>query len=160
MSREGDLIVMDFPAVELKACPVEDAVCEALGARALEAAAPVSNPWQLVYRFESRAQVEALEPDFPGLKAASPASIICTAEGEDKDFVSRFFGPQVGINEDPVTGSAHCALTPFWAERLGKSVFSARQVSARGGDLVCELAGDRVVMKGRAVTFMQGRVSL
>jgi predicted PhzF superfamily epimerase YddE/YHI9 len=86
--------------------------------------------------------------------------IIVTARGEDCDFVSRFFAPGVGINEDPVTGSAHTALIPFWAERLGKKKMRARQVSKRGGELFCEDLGERVLISGRAVTYLQGEIEV
>ena len=152
--------MMDFPAIRTVPCEPSDAVCAALGGRALDAAEPAENPWQRIYRFGSRAEVEALDPDFPALQRASDSAIICTAEGGDKDFVSRFFGPQVGVDEDPVTGSAHCSLTPYWAERLGRQALRARQVSARGGDVDCELRDDRVFMRGRGVTVMQGTMTL
>jgi predicted PhzF superfamily epimerase YddE/YHI9 len=91
---------------------------------------------------------------------ASDLPVIVTAPGDEVDFVSRFFGPQVGVDEDPVTGSAHCALVPLWAEKLGKIELSARQVSRRGGDLLCELKGDRVLLRGQALTFLRGRIEI
>ena len=91
-------------------------------------------------------------------RTASPRSVIVCAPGDDCDVVSRFFGPQVGINEDPVTGSAHCSLVPYWARRLHKDRLQCRQISARGGNLDCELKDGRVFMTGSAVTFMQGQV--
>lgn len=84
--------------------------------------------------------------------------VIVTAPGTDVDFVSRFFAPKYGIPEDPVTGSAHCALAPYWASKLGKNRFIARQVSKRGGSLICEVKGDRVTIAGSAVTFMQAEI--
>jgi predicted PhzF superfamily epimerase YddE/YHI9 len=86
--------------------------------------------------------------------------IIVTAPGREVDFVSRFFAPRVGIDEDPVTGSAHTTLTPFWAEKLGKSRMNARQLSRRKGDLICELRGNRVLISGKAVKYMQGSIHL
>ena len=86
--------------------------------------------------------------------------MIVTAPGDEVDFVSRFFGPQVGVDEDPVTGSAHCALVPLWAEKLGKTELTAKQVSKRGGDLHCELKGDRVLLRGQAVTFLRGQIDI
>jgi predicted PhzF superfamily epimerase YddE/YHI9 len=84
--------------------------------------------------------------------------VIATAPGGEVDFVSRFFAPKYGIDEDPVTGSAHCELTPYWSRRLGKSILSARQISRRGGDVECKMAGDRVVLRAAAVTFMEAYI--
>ena len=113
-----------------------------------------------VYLFESETQVRALAPDFRALLAASELPVIVTAPGDSVDFVSRFFGPQVGIDEDPVTGSAHCALVPLWAQRLGKTAFEAKQVSPRGGDLYCELQGERVMLRGVGLTFLRGQIEI
>ncbi len=104
--------------------------------------------------------VGALRPDFSRLAQAGECAIIATAVGDQHDFVSRFFGPQVGIDEDPVTGSAHCCLVPYWAQRLGRNTLRARQISARGGELLCEWSNGRVMMTGRAVTFLEGTVFL
>ena len=101
-------------------------------------------------------EVRALKPDFAALKILDCLGIIVTAPGSDCDFVSRFFAPGAGVDEDPVTGSAHCALAPYWSQRLGKNELTARQVSKRGGDLTCTLSGDRVELTGRAITFMEG----
>ncbi|NND69268.1 MAG: PhzF family phenazine biosynthesis protein, partial [Halioglobus sp.] len=99
-------------------------------------------------------------PDFGALAAASKHCIIATAPGDDCDVVSRFFAPQVGINEDPVTGSAHCVLVPYWAQRLGLEALDCRQISARRGDLACRYAEGRVFMTGTSVTYMQGTVTI
>ena len=112
----------------------------------------------MVYVYEFEEDVASLQPDFAALRAASEYCIIATAPGDDCDFVSRFFGPQVGIDEDPVTGSAHCSLVPYWSQRLHLDTLQARQISARGGNLVCEYRDGRVFMTGTAVTFMQGTV--
>ena len=106
--------------------------------------------------FENEAQVAALTPNF----AALGANVIVTAPGDKVDFVSRFFAPLSGIDEDPVTGSAHCTLAPYWAERLGKTELVARQVSARGGDVGCRLQGDRVILTGRCAFYMEGRIEV
>jgi predicted PhzF superfamily epimerase YddE/YHI9 len=103
--------------------------------------------------------VAALKPDMVAL-AALDRSVLVTAPGGDVDFVSRFFAPGHGIREDPVTGSTHCALTPYWAARLDKTELSARQLSARGGQLWCELRGDRVMISGKAMLYMEGTVYL
>ena len=94
------------------------------------------------------------------LKRLDLMGVIVTAPGSDTDFVSRVFAPKVGIPEDPVTGAAHCVLTPYWAARLGKNKLHARQISARGGELFCELRNDRVILAGRAIQFLQGEISV
>jgi len=99
-----------------------------------------------------------LRPDFAALTTLEQYGTIVTAPGDDCDFVSRFFAPRVGVPEDPVTGSAHCTLVPYWAERLGKTRLHARQVSARGGELFCELRGERVGIAGHAVLYLRGEV--
>lgn len=157
--RSGGGLTLDFPSLKLESVPVNDQVSQALGATASEAYF-VSGAWKQLLVFENEAQVAALEPDFPALKIATDRCVIATAPGESHDFVSRFFGPQVGIDEDPVTGSAHCALVPYWAQRLGKTGLQARQISSRGGDVDCLLQGDRVFMTGGAVTFLAGEVYL
>jgi PhzF family phenazine biosynthesis protein len=156
--REGSLLTLDFPATPLVTTEVDLAICHALGATASEAVIAPDNPHAVVYVYEFEQDVAALQPDFAALRAASEHCVIATAPGEDCDFVSRFFGPQVGIDEDPVTGSAHCALVPYWVKRLGQDSLQARQISARGGKLACELRDGRVLMSGRAVTFMRGVV--
>ena len=157
--RDGPVLTLDFPATPLVATEVDLAVCKALGAIASEAVISPDNPHSVVYVYEFEQDVAALQPDFTALRAASAYCVIATAPGEACDFVSRFFGPQVGIDEDPVTGSAHCALVPYWSQRLGQHKLQARQISPRGGELACELRGSRVFMSGRAVTFMRGVVT-
>jgi predicted PhzF superfamily epimerase YddE/YHI9 len=110
--------------------------------------------------YETVAQVLSLQPDFPLLATLGDGRVIATAPGEDCDFVSRFFAPGAGVPEDPVTGSAHCSLVPYWAHRLSKSRLHARQVSARGGELWCELRGDRVAMAGHAVLYLHGEIEV
>lgn len=158
VARSENRLTLDFPAVELVPTAVVDAVSKALGATATMAVTARVNAHSVVYVFDSQADVAALSPDFSALLSASEQAIIATAPGEDCDFVSRFFGPQVGIDEDPVTGSAHCSLVPYWAKRLGRDSLQARQISARGGELACELRDGRVFMSGTGVTFMIGTV--
>ena len=115
--------------------------------------------------YESEDDVRAISPDFaamlkiPALKLPAHG-VIVTAQGRDCDFVSRFFAPEVGVFEDPVTGSSHCTLIPYWAEKLGKTKLFARQVSARGGELFCELVGDRVKIGGNAVLYLKGEINI
>jgi len=158
--RAGSALTLDFPATKLQNVEVDLTVCKALGAIASEAVIASDNPHAVVYVYEFESDVAGLQPDFPALLAASPHCIIATAPGDSCDFVSRFFGPQVGIDEDPVTGSAHCSLVPYWAGRLHQNRLQARQISARGGNLDCELRDGRVFMTGTVVTFMRGVVTL
>ena len=104
--------------------------------------------------------VEKMTPDFEALRGLHPCAVLITARGEDVDFVSRYFAPGYGIAEDPVTGSSHCLLTPYWSRRLGKSRLHARQLSQRGGELWCEMSGDRVILQGAAVLTMRGMLSI
>ena len=111
-------------------------------------------------RYRSEAEVRSLRPRIRDLMDIDRFAVIVTAPGDASDFVSRFFAPAKGVPEDPVTGSAHCTLTPYWAAQLGKTELTARQVSARGGEMTCKLDGDRVRMIGNAVLFLKGIISL
>ena len=113
-----------------------------------------------IYLFADEAEVRALAPDLRGLARLGDEQFICTAPGDASDVVSRVFVPGGGVDEDSVTGSAHAALTPFWAARLGRTSFTAHQASARGGDLTCRLEGTRAVLGGRCVTVVEGRFFL
>jgi len=157
VEREGERLVLDFPA--RPPSPAEeaiDAVAEALGRR------PVSLLGARDYMavFDSEGDVRALRPDTARVAALDRMAVIATAPGSDCDFVSRFFAPRVGIPEDPVTGSAHCTLVPWWAERLGRKTLFARQVSSRGGELWCELRGARVRIGGHAVRYLEGWIEV
>lgn len=155
--RDGSRLTLDFPAAELAPVDVDRAVCNALGAMASEALT-VAGKGTVLYVYEFEEDVAKLRPDFSALMAVTPGSVIVCAPGNECDVVSRFFAPHAGINEDPVTGSAHCSLVPYWAGRLRKTHLQCRQISARGGQLDCELRDGRVFMTGSAVTFMQGVV--
>jgi PhzF family phenazine biosynthesis protein len=154
--RDGARLVMDFPSVPGAEADNIDEAAEALGAMP-EALLQARDAMAV---FADEAAVRALEPDMPKVAALDALGVIATAPGKDCDFVSRFFAPRAGIPEDPVTGSAHCTLTPYWAVRLGKSKLFARQVSQRGGELHCEHRGDRVLLAGTAVPFMEGVITL
>jgi predicted PhzF superfamily epimerase YddE/YHI9 len=157
VARDGDLLVLDFPARPPRLCDVPDELVTALVTE--PDAVLLAHEYMAVYPDEQT--VRSLVPDMPRLAAVTREfGVIVTAPGEDCDFVSRFFAPAVGISEDPVTGSAHCALTPYWAERLGKRKLHARQVSARGGELWCEDRGDRVAIAGRAVPYLEGTIEV
>jgi predicted PhzF superfamily epimerase YddE/YHI9 len=115
----------------------------------------------LVAVFEDAKTVQGLRPDLAAVAALDCWALIVTAPGEDGvDFVSRFFAPGHGVPEDPVTGSAHCTLVPYWAKRLGKTALTARQLSARGGTLRCRLENDRVIIAGQAILYLEGRIHL
>ena len=156
VERQESLLVMDFPALPPKPCATPAPLVEGLGCQPVETLAAVN----YICAFESEARVRAISPDFEKLRRLEPQGVIVTAPGRDRDFVSRYFAPKFGIPEDPVTGSAHCELTPYWAARLGKNRLSARQVSKRGGDILCELRSDRVKLAGRAVTFMAAEIEI
>jgi predicted PhzF superfamily epimerase YddE/YHI9 len=113
-----------------------------------------------MFVFETEEEVANIYPHLDSIASLDARGLIITAKGKDIDFVSRFFAPQCGINEDPVTGSAHTMLTPYWAERLGKNSLTARQLSARGGELHCELIGNRVIITGKAITYLIGNIQL
>ncbi|HKJ07956.1 MAG TPA: PhzF family phenazine biosynthesis protein, partial [Gammaproteobacteria bacterium] len=153
--REG-LLVMDFPARPAAECEWPEALVQGLGVRPAEVLA--ADDYLAV--FDSEAAVRGIVPDQTSLSQLDLRGVIVTAPGDEFDFVSRFFAPKFGVPEDPVTGSAHCTLTPYWAERLGRKVLTARQVSRRGGELTCEWAGDRVSLSGRAVTVMEASMEL
>ena len=155
--REGEFLVLDFPADTLVPIEMPDGLVDALGRPPVGVLKGRSD---LLVLYEREAEVTALTPDFKRLAGVPARGIIVTAPGDHVDFVSRFFGPQVGIDEDPVTGSAHTTLTPYWSARLGKAELSARQLSRRGGSLRCRLAGGRVEIAGRAVPYLKGTITL
>ncbi|NDW07422.1 PhzF family phenazine biosynthesis protein [Jiella pacifica] len=160
VSRSDDgWLVMRFPRRARNGTAAIEPVAAALGRRpdeVVEFATPGDTSWLAV--FADEADVMGLSPDFRAIAALAPLNVIATAPGLAVDFVSRMFAPKAGIDEDPVTGSAHCSLVPYWAERLGKSDFVARQVSARGGDLRCTLDGETVVVSGQAVLYLKGEI--
>ncbi len=156
VQRSGPLLEMDFPAKPPSPCAAPPGFARALGREPLEVL--VADDFVAV--FESEAAVLELTPDMGLLAAIGRRGICVTAPGESHDFVSRFFAPRLGIPEDPVTGSAHCQLAPYWAARLGRQRLQARQVSRRGGLVGCELRGDRVILSGKAVTIMEAVIRL
>jgi len=155
VSRDGDRWRMDFPAWEAKPCTTPDALLAGLGQQPSE----VRRTRDYLAIYPSERDIRDLRPDMQQLIALD-AGVIVTAPGDSPDFVSRFFAPKAGIPEDPVTGSAHCTLVPYWAARLGKTVLHARQLSRRGGELFCEQHGDRVWIAGHAVAFLEGTIEI
>jgi predicted PhzF superfamily epimerase YddE/YHI9 len=154
--REGNFLTLDFPVQTGVRCDTPGHLIEGLGAAPREC----YRAMDYMAVFESESAVSALTPDFRRLKALDLRGVIVTARGSTEDFVSRFFAPKFGIDEDPVTGSAHCTLAPYWAERLGKNSLTARQISKRTGHLLCRVEKDRVFISGRTVSYMQGQIQI
>ncbi len=159
-TRAGDLIEMDLPADEPAPIPTPDPLAAALGVAAADIVETAQNRVGKIVAVTGAATVRSLEPDFGLLLELDAAGVIVTARSDEPevDFVSRYFAPAVGIDEDPVTGAAHCALAPFWAARLGRDELVGYQASARGGTVRCRVAGDRVVLGGHAVTVTRGEL--
>jgi len=156
VSRGTQGLTLDFPAIVPEPIAMLPTLAEGLGAEPL---ALLGAP-DYVAVFESERDIRALEPDFGLLKTLDRRGVLATAPGDEVDFVSRCFFPKLRVDEDPVTGSAHCKLVPYWAKRLGRQQLIARQLSARGGRLICELAGDRVLLTGRAIDYLIGQITL
>ena len=156
VTREGDLFSMDFPARPPEACTPDPNLLPALGCQPETILA--ARDYLVVYSSED--QVRALRPNMELLTKVDRFAVIVTAPGKEADFVSRFFAPAKGIPEDPVTGSAHCTLIPYWAKRLGRSKLRATQVSPRTGQLWCEDRGSRVTIAGKAVRYLEGMIHL
>jgi PhzF family phenazine biosynthesis protein len=157
VERQGDLLVMDFPARPAAAVEPCSGLLEALGGRPV--AVQAARDYLVIY--ESAAEVRGLQPDLARLRDIDCFAVIATAPGEgDYDCVSRFFAPSQGVPEDPVTGSAHCTIAPYWAERLRKTTIRAQQASARGGELFCEMQGERVAIAGYCAFYMEGNIEI
>jgi predicted PhzF superfamily epimerase YddE/YHI9 len=154
--RDGDLLAMDFPLRTPWACTEPPAMLiEGLGKTPVTVV-QIEDIYFPVYAAEE--EVRGVHPDFWSLEKLHPAGVAITAPGEDADFVSRYFAPSYGVPEDPVTGSTHSSLAPYWAQRLGKTSLHARQISERGGELWCEVKGERVILKGNAVLTLRGEL--
>jgi PhzF family phenazine biosynthesis protein len=154
--REDTRLSMDFPSWKASSCQTPNELIEALGMEPNE----VFRARDYLAVFDSQQQVESIHPDFIKLQELDCLGTIITAPGVQSDFVSRFFAPRAGIPEDPVTGSAHSTLIPYWSERLGKSELHAFQLSDRGGELFCQDLGDRVKISGIAVTYLEGMITI
>lgn len=158
--KEGELFAMDFPAMFATTCAnPPNELLPALGPAPPSSALMELNETYIVV-YDDESAIQNMRPDFARLERLHPFVVAVTAPGECVDFVSRYFKPSYGMPEDPVTGSAHCALAPYWAQRLGKSQLHARQLSERGGELWCEVAGNRVILMGNAVLTMQGTLTI
>lgn len=147
---------MDFPVLRTAPCEVPAGLSAALGVQPNQ----VLRGRDLIAVFEEPQQIRTLSPDFAAIARLDAHGVLVTAPGTDCDFVSRCFFPSAGVDEDPVTGSAHCGLAPYWAQRLGRSRLFARQLSRRGGSMHCEVRGDRVLLEGNAVDVLRGEIFL
>ncbi|GAB3331522.1 PhzF family phenazine biosynthesis protein [Marilutibacter aestuarii] len=156
VARDGDALVMDFPARPPAPCNPPPTLLAALGLAGVPVQVLEADDYIVVV--DDAALVASLAPDIRALAGLPNRGVAVTAPGGDVDFVSRWFGPNVGVDEDPVTGSAHTALAPYWSARLGKSRLNARQGGRRQGSLECEFAGQRVRLRGQAVVYLQGRI--
>jgi len=157
VTKSGERLSMDFPARKAVRTESSQLLSNALGINPVE----VHKSRDLLVVFENENNIKEMDPDFDILKQIRDAfAVIVTAPGENCDFVSRFFAPNAGIPEDPVTGSAHCTLIPYWAERLGKNELHAFQLSKRGGELYCEHIEDRVRISGHSVLYSKGEIYL
>lgn len=156
VAREAGRLILDFPAMGLEPADMAAEVGAILG----QPVQAVQVGKELLALLESEQAVRDCQPDLAALAKLPGLGVIVTAAGREHDFVSRYFAPGIGIDEDPVTGSTHCILTPYWAERLGKAELSAYQCSARGGELHCRLQGGRVKIAGQAVLVASGKLFL
>jgi PhzF family phenazine biosynthesis protein len=157
VKKDGDLLVMDFPARRSVLVDAPELLVQGLGKKP-SAVFQTMETYMAVY--ESEADILSVQPDFGLIGKLEMRRVIITAKGSDSDFVSRFFAPKAGVPEDPVTGSAHCTLIPYWAEKLGKTSLYAVQISRRRGELYCRLKDDRVEIGGKAVTFAKGEINI
>ena len=156
VSVDGDWLMLDFPAADLTRTQPAVELIDAIGAVPTDF---YESDYPMAV-LENETEVAAVEPDFRALAELVPVGIIVTAPGDEVDFIARFFAPAAGIDEDPVTGSAHCILTPYWAELLGRTKLEARQISARGAHMLCELAGERVLISGQVVPYLAGTIEI
>jgi len=162
VTKKGNVYEMRFPAIATEEVATPDALVAALGVAPSRTLIGHYSPSEADYLaiFDTEEAVQDLKPDMGGFSALGTRGAICSAAGQDVDFVSRYFAPAAGIPEDPVTGSAHCILTPYWAAAFGKTALEARQISARGGWLGCVLDGESVRLTGQAFTYLEGSIVL
>jgi PhzF family phenazine biosynthesis protein len=156
VEKQGDVLVLNFPSYPPVECDLPPDVAQAVGATPAKS-------WEaqgsmLMLLFETETEIKSLNPDMSALSKLLYDEVIVTAKGSAADFVSRLFAPRIGIPEDPVTGATHCSLIPYWAQQLGKEKLYARQLSSRGGELFCELDGERVKIGGNAALYLKGEI--
>ncbi|MGJ8673798.1 PhzF family phenazine biosynthesis protein [Rubritalea sp.] len=156
VTRQHELLTLNFPIQPATQCEIDDDLVKALGMT------PKALYRNIDYMavFDTEEDVRSIQPDLSLIATLDCRCVIVTAPGRETDFVSRVFAPSVGIDEDPVTGSVHCSLTPFWAQELGRNPLSARQLSKRGGYLTCQLDGSRVLISGKAVSYLEGVIDI
>ncbi len=157
VGKKDGRLLMNFPADHMEKAEAPDVLFQALGIPKTDEVYK-SDDYMVVLNSEE--EVAALNPDIKMLSEVEARGVIVTAPGDKVDFVSRFFAPQSGVDEDPVTGSAHTKSTPYWSKKLGKEELKARQISKRGGDLICTMKGDRVEISGSAVTYLKGEITV
>ena len=158
VNRTNGGYVMDFPARPSEPVATPPGLAQALGVVPVEV---LSDTFNYIALLENAQLVRELAPDIAAIARMDRSGVVVTAPGDETyDFVSRYFAPAKGIPEDPVTGGAHCALAPYWSERLGKTAFRAYQASRRGGEITCRLAGDRVELEGSCVFYLEGEVEI
>lgn len=157
VKKKDDLLTLNFPADRITKVDMPEELAGAFGKKPVEA---YKGKTDYLLVFESQKDIQGCRPDMELLKKSRARGIMVTAPGKKADFVSRFFAPCAGVDEDPVTGSAHTTLTPYWSQRLNKKRMKARQLSERGGKLICELRDDRVLISGKAVTYLQGEIEV
>jgi len=155
VTRQGDLLTLNFPADEMKRVELTPELSRCFDKQPVEV---YMGKTDYMLAYESQADVESIRPSLVDIAALGGRGAIITAPGDEVDFVSRFFAPQAGVDEDPVTGSAHTTLTPYWAGRLGKAQLTARQLSKRGGALQCTHKGSRVEISGQARLYLTGEI--
>ena len=154
--RHGGRLALDFPSIPPVPCNAADILEAALGPRPTE----TYNATNYLAVYESETVLRSIRPDLARIRDCHPHGVIITAPGNEVDFVSRFFAPSFGVDEDPATGSAHCTLTPYWTERLQKTQVIGHQASERGGDFYCENNGDRVVIGGNCALYMEAQIEI
>lgn len=157
VSKSDDKLVLNFPVDVVKKIEAPEGLVNAIGKKPVEA---FKGKTDYLFVYQTQKEIEEIHPDFDLIMKSKARGVIITAKGDNVDFVSRFFAPEVGVNEDPVTGSAHTTLTPYWAVKLGKKELSAMQLSKRQGKLNCKLINDRVEIAGHAVTYLEGSIKL
>jgi len=154
--KDDDNLILNFPAQAPTPCDTPQEIINALNITPIECL----KSQDLIVVLNDENDVQNVDPDFEELKKIDLRGVIVTAQSKTCDFVARYFFPGIGIQEDPVTGSAYTQLAPYWASKLGKNLFHAKQLSARGGELICELFNDRVLISGKAVKYMEGEINI
>ena len=156
VTRDEDWLILDFPKQPPVSCPTPKEISAAFNIEPIECL----KSEDLIAVFENEDDIESAKPDFEQLKKLDARGVVITAKSTRYDFVARFFAPKHGIPEDPVTGSAYTQLAPYWASKLGARKFSVKQMSPRGGELTCEIVGDRVLISGKATKYMEGKITI